>query len=307
MQPSDATKFLAVRRALSLAEVLVVLAILGLLVGLTLPAVQKVRSTMARASCQNHLRQLALTLHQYHDKHTALPPGWTLDSVKPNYAYLGWHARILPLVEQESLWLEVVRAYESHPNPRISNHPPQFEIQKRGFPLFVCPADPRGTVGTPEPYRQQVGLTSYLGNLGTDSLQKNGVLFINSATKFTDIRDGMSNTLLIGERPPSSDLMYGWWYRGIGQNMDGSVEVVMGVRELNHSPLGLGGCPYGPYSFQQGDFKNSCSRFHFWSPHVGGANFAFADGSVRFLAYSADDSMPALATRAGGESVTLPD
>ena len=89
--------------------------------------------------------------------------------------------------------------------------------------------------------------------------------------------------------------------------MDGSVEVVMGVRELNHSPLGLGGCPYGPYSLTEGALQDDCSRFHFWSFHPGGAHFAFADGSVRFLRYSADDIMPALATRAGGEAVTLPD
>jgi prepilin-type processing-associated H-X9-DG protein len=100
--------------------------------------------------------------------------------------------------------------------------------------------------------------------------------------------------------------LYGWWYGGVGDDGEGSVEVILGARELNHSPLGLGGCPYGPYSFRVGSFQENCSRFHFWSPHTGGANFAFADGSVRFLRYS-DDILPALATRTGGEVVEVPD
>jgi prepilin-type processing-associated H-X9-DG protein len=152
-----------------------------------------------------------------------------------------------------------------------------------------------------------VALTDYLGVLGTDMRTRNGVLYINSAVKFTDIADGTSSTLLIGERPPPANFLYGWWYGGIGQDGEGSVEVVLGTRELNHSSMGLGGCPYGPYSFTPGDLKDKCSRFHFWSPHPGGAHFAFADGSVRFLPYSAADVVPALATRAGGEAVAIPD
>jgi prepilin-type processing-associated H-X9-DG protein len=151
-----------------------------------------------------------------------------------------------------------------------------------------------------------VGMTSYLGVSGTNSPAKNGVLFINSQVRLTDISDGTSNTLLIGERPPSSDRTLGWWYRGIGQNMDGSAEVVLGSRELNYAPVTIP-CPPGPYQFTPGSFDNSCDTFHFWSPHPGGAHFAFADGSVRFLTYSADPILPALATRAGGEAVTVPD
>ena len=66
-------------------------------------------------------------------------------------------------------------------------------------------------------------------------------------------------------------------------------------------------CPPGPYTFVRGDLKNPCDTFHYWSLHPGGANFAFADGSVRFLSYSADAILPALSTRAGGESVVIPD
>ena len=66
-------------------------------------------------------------------------------------------------------------------------------------------------------------------------------------------------------------------------------------------------CSKGPFHFVAGRADDLCSAFHFWSPHPGGANFAFCDGSVRFLSYSADPVMPALATRAGGETVNVPE
>jgi prepilin-type processing-associated H-X9-DG protein len=78
------------------------------------------------------------------------------------------------------------------------------------------------------------------------------------------------------------------------------------VRERNFSAE-YKGCPKGPYRFADDKLTNECAAFHFWSLHSGGANFAFADGSVRFLRYAANDILPALATRAGGEAVTLPD
>jgi len=80
----------------------------------------------------------------------------------------------------------------------------------------------------------------------------------------------------------------------------------LGVRERNFSP-DYEACPPGPYTFVRGDLKNPCDTFHYWSLHPGGANFAFADGSVRFLSYSAHAILPALSTRAGGESVAIPD
>ncbi|MBI3407848.1 MAG: DUF1559 domain-containing protein [Planctomycetes bacterium] len=79
----------------------------------------------------------------------------------------------------------------------------------------------------------------------------------------------------------------------------------MGMSELNVIPGNPYSCPPGPYSFSPGSLTEQCDMFHFWSLHSGGANFAFADGSVRFLSYSAAPIMPALATRAGGEVVNL--
>jgi prepilin-type processing-associated H-X9-DG protein len=147
------------------------------------------------------------------------------------------------------------------------------------------------------------GLTSYLGNEGIRAADSSGVLFLNSSIRVTDIHDGSSNTLLVGERPPSADLIFGWWYAGWGQDRAGEGDSVLGVRTKNVQIPFAPDCPVGPYHFAPGDFNNQCDAFHFWSPHSGGANFVFADGSARFLTYSADEIMPALATRAGREVV----
>jgi prepilin-type processing-associated H-X9-DG protein len=80
--------------------------------------------------------------------------------------------------------------------------------------------------------------------------------------------------------------------------------MVLGVRERNVE--GVVGCLPGPYAYGRGRLSNQCDQFHFWSLHVDGAHFLFADGSVRFLSYSADGVLPALATRAGGEVVEVP-
>ena len=111
---------------------------------------------------------------------------------------------------------------------------------------------------------------------------------------------------MIGERPPPADFRLGWWYRGFGFAKTGAGEMILGVADWNDGSPYLK-CRDGPYSFQSGKIADDCDLFHFWSLHTGGANFAFADGSVRFLSYAADSVLPALSTRAGGESVTLPD
>jgi prepilin-type processing-associated H-X9-DG protein len=163
--------------------------------------------------------------------------------------------------------------------------------------LFLCPSETR--TNAPPPIG--VGLLSYLGVSGNDLNQPTGVLFLNSAVKLGAIKDGASNTIAMGERPPSPRMTMGWWYAGWGQNKTGSGDMILGVRELNvHFPQ----CPPGPYAFTRGNLGDSCAAFYFWSLHPGGSNFVFADGAVRFLAYSADAILPALATRAGGEAVS---
>src|SRR5262245_54472912 len=92
------------RRAYSLMELLVVVALIGTLLGLLLPAVFQVRAAAARHQCANNLRQIGLALHQYHQDHSAFPPGVRIRVVKEPFPFMGWHARLLPYLEQQPLW-----------------------------------------------------------------------------------------------------------------------------------------------------------------------------------------------------------
>ncbi len=111
---------------------------------------------------------------------------------------------------------------------------------------------------------------------------------------------------MVGERPPSGDLWEGWWYAGYGCDGAGRDDMLLGVRDSGAGCIySLFDCPRKPAGFRRGRIENNCDALHFWSLHSGGANFAFCDGSVRFLSYSADSILPALATRAGGEAVSI--
>jgi prepilin-type N-terminal cleavage/methylation domain-containing protein/prepilin-type processing-associated H-X9-DG protein len=294
------------RRAFTLLEILVVVAIIAVLVGLILPAVQKIRAAAALAKCQNNLKQISLAIHLYHDAKGTLPTGLSFKADQQRFPFLGWPARILPFVDQSQLWDQAAAAYASDPTPlQFYGYTPQYPIMKTVIPIFDCPADPRSQDVNPNG-GIPVAFTSYLGVAGQNDRTRDGLFYRDSNLRIADILDGTSCTLLVGERPPSRDLNFGWWYRAWGQNQDGSCDMLLGVRELNL----LGNrynCPPGPYQFGSGQIDNQCDMFHFWSLHSGGANFAYADGSVRFLAYSADPIMPALATRAGGEAVVVPD
>ena len=293
-----------VRPGYTLVEVLVVIALIAVLIGLVLPAVQKVRAAAARAQCSNNLKQLALALHAYHTPAESLPPGLCVTMLGGRYPYLGWPAQLLPYIEQDALWSQAEAAFRTDPDPlKFYGHPAHERLLGTVVRLFNCPADPR-LPGPVTVHGHPIAFTSYLGVEGIDQERRDGTLALDSRVRLTDIRDGTSNTLLLGERPPSANFRFGWWYRGWGQRKEGSAEMVLGVRELNASQPS---CPFEPSHFQQGRYDNQCSMLHFWSPHSGGAHFALADGSVRFLRYSADPIMPALATRAGGEAVSLPD
>lgn len=289
------------RQAFTLLELLVVIAIIGVIISLMLPAVQRVRDASLRVSCSDHLRQIGLALHQYHDTHHVLPPGMT-GGGKGSYSFLGWEARLLPFIEQNSLWQATQLAYKQAPKP--FDNPPHIGLDTV-IVLYTCPADARVQQAQISRGIIRVAFTSYLGVEGLDLGTTNGMLYKDSAVRFADVTDGLSNTLLAGERPPSTDLYEGWWYAGTGQNYTGSLDMVLGVRE--RMAVRFPGCRPGPYEYAPGRLSNQCDQFHFWSLHFGGAHFLYADGSVHFLSYSANNLLPALATRAGGEAVAIPD
>jgi prepilin-type processing-associated H-X9-DG protein/prepilin-type N-terminal cleavage/methylation domain-containing protein len=287
------------RTAFTAIEVLLVIAIIGVLLALLVPAVQKARETANRTACMNNLKQIGLALHSYNDSNGVFPPG--LDGPGGSHPFLSWNARILPYLEQQPLWQDILEAYAEDDDFRdIPPHIHRSTVVK----TFGCPSDLR----TLEPSTLldflKVAFTAYLGVEGINQYTKDGILYVDSGVRMVQVTDGTSNTLLVGERPPSADEVFGWWYAGWGQSKDGSAEMVLGAREIN---VAVPACPPGPYAFAPGSLTNQCDTFHFWSLHAGGANFLFADGSGRFLSYSAAPLMSALSTRDGGESVFLPD
>jgi prepilin-type N-terminal cleavage/methylation domain-containing protein/prepilin-type processing-associated H-X9-DG protein len=290
--------------AFSLIELLVVIAILSVLIGLLLPAVQKVREAASNVRCRNNLRQVSLGLHGYHDTVSSFPAARKPRTSGDLSYRLSWITRILPYIEQEAL--DQIKQAEL----RISTSPvsPRHTGLSHVLPVVQCPSDPNS--GTTHQYANAAyAYTNYLACVGTNSRTQDGTIYFNSATRLNHIIDGTSTTLVMGERPPSPEFRFGWWYTGIGQDGTGSLDNTIGVRAVNNSQSGAiyPQCPPGPYHFKKPDPLSYCSTFQYWSDHSGGANFAFADGSVRFLRYSANDILPALATRAGGETVAVPD
>ena len=129
-------------------------------------------------------------------------------------------------------------------------------------------------------------------------------------TTIVAITDGTSNTLMVGERPPSNNLVFGWWFAGAGFETRGGADVNLGMREYNTQSSGdaeSDACPVGPYNFGPGKLTNACDQFHFWSLHTSGSNFTLGDGSVRFMTYGTDPKvMIAMSTQTNGEVVNLP-
>jgi len=290
------------RRAFTLLELLVVMAIIGVLAGLLFGAVQRVRESAARTHCTNNLRQAGLALHGYHGQHQVFPSGVSYRGGKDPQPFMGWQARLLPFIEQEALWRTTLEAFkhESH----FFRNPPHVG-HSTAIAIYGCPADERLS-GPFELGRSLVALTSYQGVAGLDQHRRDGMLYLDSAVRFSDVTDGTSQTLFVGERPPSADGALGWWYGGWGMDRNGAADTTLGVREQYNYANGYP-CPKGPYEYQPGKSDNLCDTFHFWSLHSGGANFLFVDGSVRFLRYSANSILPALASRAGSEVVSFSD
>jgi prepilin-type N-terminal cleavage/methylation domain-containing protein/prepilin-type processing-associated H-X9-DG protein len=285
----------------TLIELLTTLAIIGVLIAATLPAVQFARESARRTNCANRLKQIALGLSNFEAGKKSFPAG-----IRP--PFIGkwesstWLLHVLPHIELQAVYDQAEVDYDVMPSPFLGHRGFITGIQN-----FVCPSS-NTSVEYVSSHGYAVTLTDYLGVNGTNYRARDGVFYMDSRTRARDIRDGLSNTLLIGERPPSPDFWYGWWYAGYGNGASGSPDMLLGVREINDPPgTYLESCPPGPYAFGPGRDTEQCDALHFWSHHPGGAQFALCDGSVHFFSHGADSVFPQLATIRGAEVVTLPE
>jgi len=306
------------RGGFTLIELLVVIAIIAILIGLLVPAVQKVRESATRTQCNNNLHQIGVGLHNYHSVYKKFPPG-VVSSGDRWYPYWSWMALMLPYFEQDSLWKQADNwAHDTTSNGGWNYWPwgnfwsspqtPGNPAMAQTVPMLFCPGDVRsettitGTQAGMYP-TSNVAFCGYMGVAGSGDgteTPSNGMLAYNYKVRLSEVTDGTSNTLFVGERPPSSDLYYGWWFAGAGYNM-GVGDVVMGARATGYA-ASLG-CPSTSVGFQPGSPSTFCDQSHFWSFHPGGGNWLVADGSVRFFSYGANAILPQMATRNGGETV----
>lgn len=291
------------RGAFTLTEMLVVIAVIAVLLSLFIPAVQRVRAAADRLRCSNNLKQIGLALHSSHDTNDSFPSGYYSRRSSPTYWKMSWRAAILPELEQDGLWLQVVEDYARQRNPHLPARP--HRAVSALVPNFRCPSDPRlkTTHSAPGYPEVQFGFSSYLGVSGANSRSADGTFFRDSHVRLTDLTDGTSNTLIVGERPPSADFRLGWWFAGIGFDGQGGGDGILGAVE--NAAL-LRPCPAGTSAYRPGRFDEHCDAAHYWSPHPNGALFLRGDGSVTLVPYSAAAILPALASRAGGEVVEAP-
>jgi prepilin-type N-terminal cleavage/methylation domain-containing protein/prepilin-type processing-associated H-X9-DG protein len=318
----------ATRRGFTLIELLVVIAIIAALIGLLLPAVQKVRAAAARAQCLNNLRQVAIAAQNYHGDHGRFPTGVHLPVPVGDRQTGGttlW-VELLPCLEQDNLY----RIWDYDDN-RDNATGGRDATQARVIKVLLCPSDAvRPVVQTTSanwaspPWSWGFyGMSSYGGNGGTRTVNtggapnypgmaRNGIYFIDSCVSIANVLDGTSNTLLFGERyhrDPEFDARYPVVFAGtIPLEQWGRWGFIATPGAIGNVALST---PV-PINYQVppgGDFTTVENRVcAFGSGHPGGANFAFADGSVRFLS----DNMPlvtlqALSTCAGGEVIAADD
>jgi prepilin-type N-terminal cleavage/methylation domain-containing protein len=315
---------LCCRTGFTLLELLVVIAIIAILIGLLVPAVQKVREAANRISCINNLKQLAMAAHNYHDAIGKFPTGLhTVDTIGGRYVNgTCWEVELLPYLEQDNL--------------KNRWDPKDFRNNVKGdrdattaqvLQVLLCPSDP-----LPDPVyfldlsaqypqyayaRGYYGLSSYGGNGGTRSyglnqVTRDGIFFQDSSIGIRDVNDGTSNTFLFGERSHRDSefdrftlLEKNAFYPLASQGQWASVFATSGgslPQHLLSTPVSINYMV--PSSRVMGDGAIANRLCAFGSGHPGGANFALADVSVRFVSESIPlPTLKALSTRAGLEVI----
>lgn len=281
------------RRGFTLIELLVVIAIIAVLIALLLPAVQQAREAARKTQCQNNMKQIGIALQNYHDQSRQFPMGSSRDMP----GSWGFGIYLLPFLDQANAFntadfnapdcCVLLRAMQTAV-------PPKIDPESRPYKVFICPSDPNGGKLLPHAspnaypcgdlypanYLGISGDTEY-GSAGTTSA--NGSFYTRSSVKISDILDGSSQTMVIGERGLPNDLVWGWVICG-GMEFDQYVSTARGLSPGKNAPYTAG----------------IVERY--WSWHPGGSHFLFGDGHIRLLSYSMNfNTYRALSTRNGGE------
>jgi prepilin-type N-terminal cleavage/methylation domain-containing protein/prepilin-type processing-associated H-X9-DG protein len=319
------------RRGFTLIELLVVIAIIAVLIGLLLPAVQKVREAAARMQCSNNLKQIGLAAFNYESTYGTLPPGQGKKPLPANDfgSRPSILAIILPFLEQANKYNQFNFDFD------VNNGAPNEAAREQDVPFFLCPSDPSQAV-VQYPPANPYGRANYFGSTGNNANANNtdgstgGIFNYIQAVRITDILDGTSNTAMFAEVKRGTlafnnsghyDLttmmiVYsGWNDQDITSNSQctrypggGAVIRYVGhqyYRNLPATSLYSHTVPinFTSYPCGYGDF----ARAHMpaGSYHTGGANVCRADGSVAFIRQTIDPTVwRAIGSRAGGEAVS---
>lgn len=255
----------ATQRGVSLVELLVVLAIIGMLIALLLPAVNMAREASRRLQCQGNLKQMGLALHNYHDRHQVFPPGWL------GPAGYGWGVFILPDIEQQPLYSQLkVHRFSAVP---VADAGSSLDVK---LPIYICPSNGGTFINPNYSHDGSIGYkkSNYAGvnnggnvvNHGVDKV--GGVFGVASHIGFHQVTDGASNTFLVGERRLNPRDLGAIWMRAVNK-----------VGTYTYGPAVVGACG------KRVHLNTNQARFiGFSSDHPGGVNFVMVDGSVRFIA-----------------------
>ncbi|HWG42312.1 MAG TPA: DUF1559 domain-containing protein [Gemmataceae bacterium] len=298
------------RRGFTLIELLVVIAIIAILIGLLLPAVQKVREAAARMQCGNNLKQLALGMHNYHDTYGTFPAGMSPGTVNFGNSYCcwgTWQVAILPFIEQQNAFNRYVNYGGNDSTGPRYGAAPNTQVTKQRFKAMTCPSDmsnaPLGGI-TSHNYAVNYGNTgiyqpSSVVSGGSTAVFGGAPFSPSLGTKLTVITDGTSNTLMLSEliQGQRSDLRgFGWWGPGGGfSTLAGPNSSIPDAPAQNCDP----NAPNPPCANATSNATiNQSAR----SRHTQGVNIALCDGSIRFVSNAVFlGTWRSLGTSQGGE------
>lgn len=296
-------------------EMLTVVAVIGVLIALLLPAVQMAREGARKMQCRNNVGQLALAMQSYHASHRMLPPG-TINETGPVVSgtvtdnHFGWIVQILPQLDEGNLWRQFDFRKTSYQQKKTAFESPEsleeYEFEQfsaEGVEALAAP----GILQCPSLPASGDGILCYAGVYHDAAVpidvDNDGVLYLNSSVRFKEITDGRSHTMMIGEILPGA--IFSEWYQGNeetlrylgGQRMD----------QWENSPAmqaARSRWNVGTWTEDSGAAAVVPLPSRFGSIHHGGANFALADGAVRYVSASVDVAiLRRLGNRHDGEVV----